>query len=537
MMAKVENAIILAAGMGSRMAPLTYNCPKGLIEVRGESLIERQICQLLEKGIRDIIIVTGYQKEAFDVLKKKYEGNVTLLHNPYYEKKNNISSMYLAREYLKNTYILSSDNYYTENIFNSEESESWYCAITDGIPRQEWGLDLDEFGKIVAIHKTAEVNQPFMYGAVYFNRAFSEKFRLILEKEYADLATHGFLWEEILKKHLAELEIKARLESKTVVYEIESFEELRAFDGKYRKASGNFLIELISKFFQVGEEEITNIQPQKMGLTNDSFVFCIRGRHYIFRLPGKGSEQFIDRKKEAFVYEKLRKMKVTDRVIYLDAETGIKISFYEEKSRHIHINDTVQLKKAIQILKRIHQSGIVVEEKFGIETCKKYEEINHEHPEFFERYIENRKKIEELENFWKTQGMKQVLCHTDFIQENILCLQDGEVCLIDWEYSGMSEPMVDLAIFVICGWYPEERLLELARDYFEDELSVLEYFRVYFGAALSAITWAAWARTKEYQGYRFDCVNYAEKIYSYVEPCIKKAEYWMERLKDEKRNK
>ena len=62
---KVDNAIIMAAGMANRFAPLSYICPKPLLNVKGEILIERQIQQLKNAGIYDIIVVVGYMKENF----------------------------------------------------------------------------------------------------------------------------------------------------------------------------------------------------------------------------------------------------------------------------------------------------------------------------------------------------------------------------------------------------------------------------------------------------------------------------------------
>lgn len=528
-MAKVENAIILAAGMGSRMVPLTYEIPKGLVKVRGESLVERQICQLMERGIMDILLVTGYLEEQFKELEEKYAGVVRCIYNPDYEVKNNISSLYLVRNDLKNTYILSCDNYYTENIFQAEEDGSWYCVIKDDVARAEWGVELSPEGRIIEIQKTAEANQPFLYGAVYFEQAFSEKFRQILEIEYAHPKNHALLWEDILKKYLADLEIKAKIESKNIVYELESFEELREFDRQYQATSGNALLGLIADIFAVSEKEIVGIMPQKLGMTNHSFVFRIKDEQYIFRLPGQGSQQFIDRQKEAFVYQELKDKDITDRLIYINGENGIKIARFEEESRTIHIGDKEQLKKAIQMLKEVHESGIRVEEEFGVESCKRYEAINSDQPEFFENYKANRHRVEKLSSFLRKQGIQPVFCHTDFVQENILCLKDGNVRLIDWEYSAMSEPMVDLAVFIICGWYQEEDLKELALQYFDRELEPLDWFRVYYGVVLSALTWAAWSKHKEYHGYYFQEEDYPQKIYSYVEPYLKKAEQWMEK--------
>ncbi|MDZ5000640.1 NTP transferase domain-containing protein, partial [Clostridium perfringens] len=114
---KVDNAIIMAAGLSSRFAPLSFERPKGLLEVKGEILIERQIKQLQEAGITDITIVVGYMKESFYYLKDKF--NVEIVVNNDYNKRNNNSTLYLVREKLKNTYICSSDNYFTKNVFES----------------------------------------------------------------------------------------------------------------------------------------------------------------------------------------------------------------------------------------------------------------------------------------------------------------------------------------------------------------------------------------------------------------------------------
>ena len=125
-----RNAIIMAAGMSSRFAPLSLETPKALLNVKDEIMIERQIGQLREAGIDEIVIVVGYLKEKFEYLKEKY--HVILVENPYYKQMNNFSTLYVAREYLKNTWICSADNYFTENVF-MEESENYAVDATKNI--------------------------------------------------------------------------------------------------------------------------------------------------------------------------------------------------------------------------------------------------------------------------------------------------------------------------------------------------------------------------------------------------------------------
>ena len=120
---RIDNAVILSAGMSTRFVPLNFEIPKGLLTVKGEPLIERQICQLREKGIEEIIIVVGYMKEQFEYLVGKY--GVILVETDEYETKNNHASIWAARQYLKNTIITSSDLYFDENIFETYAYDSF----------------------------------------------------------------------------------------------------------------------------------------------------------------------------------------------------------------------------------------------------------------------------------------------------------------------------------------------------------------------------------------------------------------------------
>ena len=137
---KVDNAVIMAAGASSRFAPLSYEMPKALIPVRGEVLIERQIRQLQEAGVPEIIVVTGYKHECFDYLADKF--HVKLVHNPEYHVRNNHSSIYAVRNYLHNSYICSSDNYFTKNPFETEVDDAYYAAVYADGETREWCMEL-----------------------------------------------------------------------------------------------------------------------------------------------------------------------------------------------------------------------------------------------------------------------------------------------------------------------------------------------------------------------------------------------------------
>lgn len=123
-----KNAIILAAGFGMRMVPINTQTPKALIEIDGETLIERIIKQLHELGIKNIYIVVGFMKEQFEYLIDEYD--VELIVNEKYTSKNNLHSLYLASDYLANSYIIPCDIWTDRNPFSKHELYSWYM-VTD----------------------------------------------------------------------------------------------------------------------------------------------------------------------------------------------------------------------------------------------------------------------------------------------------------------------------------------------------------------------------------------------------------------------
>ncbi len=259
---QTDNAIIMAAGISSRFAPISYEKPKALIEVRGEVLIERQIRQLLEAGIHEIIIVVGCQKEQFFYLRDRYP--VTIVENKEYLVRNNHSSVYAAREYLRNTYICSADNYFALNPFEKETQGAYYAAVFSPGETGEWCLttDADDLITQVAIGGRACW---YMLGHAFWSEAFSRSFLRILEKEYDKEETKTKLWEDIYKEHIGELPMKIRRYPKEQIYEFDSLDELRLFDSSYIEHSGSRIMEKLAAAFGCPESAFTNMEPLKSG--------------------------------------------------------------------------------------------------------------------------------------------------------------------------------------------------------------------------------------------------------------------------------
>lgn len=218
------NAIILAAGLGSRLKPLTKEVPKPLVKVNGLSLIERQIYLLKEAGICEIIIVIGYMSDKFKFLEKKY--NVKLIYNNKYKEYNNIYSLYLAQDYLNNTYILEGDVYLTKNLFIENLKHSTYFAVKKEMYENEWVLKYDNKKRLQEIYIGYEKGAYVMSGISYWNiddtKVIKDKLnKLIKNKNFKNL-----YWDDIVRKEVKNFNINVEEVDFNCVYEIDTVEDL-----------------------------------------------------------------------------------------------------------------------------------------------------------------------------------------------------------------------------------------------------------------------------------------------------------------------
>ena len=281
----VDNAVIMAAGTSSRFAPLSYEKPKALIPVKGEILIERQIRQLQEAGVPEIYVVTGYQAEAFSYLEQKC--GVHLVHNPDYLKRNNNASIYAVKEFLKNTYLCSADNYFTENPFEREVSDCYYAEVYADGPTKEWCMQEGEDGTICHVQIGGE-NAWYMLGHTFWDEKFSKKFVEILEREYDLPETADLLWESIFMKHLSELKMKIRKYADGVIFEFDTLDELRDFDSSYICDTRSQILKEIARQLHCGEENLRKITAYKDD-TNEAagFTFSVGEDRYLYSYQEK----------------------------------------------------------------------------------------------------------------------------------------------------------------------------------------------------------------------------------------------------------
>jgi len=282
---KVENAIIMAAGLSSRFVPISYEKPKGLLTVHGEVLIERQIEMLREAGIEDIVVVVGYKKELFFYLEEKY--GVEIVVNPDYAKRNNNSTLMRVREKLGNTYICTSDLYLTSSPFKQYMWKACYFAEYAEGKTDEWCLEIGGSGRIKGVSIGGESSW-YMCDLAYFDRAFSERFCEILEAEYDEPQTAAKLWEEIFSDHIGELDMEVRKLESGTIHEFDSLDEMKDFDPLFLENVDVDIFNHIESVLGCDRSEIRDVYPLKQGLTNLSCHFTVDSGEYVYRHPGVG---------------------------------------------------------------------------------------------------------------------------------------------------------------------------------------------------------------------------------------------------------
>ena len=532
---RVDSAVILAAGFGSRFVPLTFETPKGLLEVFGERMIERQIAQLHEVGVKDITIVVGYLKEKFEYLIDKW--GVKLLYNPEYHNKNTLTTVYRARDCFKgkNTYLLSSDNWIRGNMYHTYECGAWYASTFIEGKTSEWVMDYNKKGLITKV-QVGGADSWVMYGPVFFSREFSEVFFPTLEAYYHMPGTEQMYWEQVLvdllngtsDEHLPEgfeavvPEMYINKQPADQIYEFENLEELRLFDEKYRNRSDNAAMELVADVLHIPESEITDLRCLKAGMTNKSFLFRAKGRSYICRIPGPGTGLLINRKQEKNVYDAVKGLGITEHVVYMSGDSGYKISEYYEGVRTSNPRDWDDVERCMELVKKLHNSFIRVGHKFDIrERIEFYESICDGYERrLFEDYGTVKAHMVEIMNRLGQMKRPSVLSHIDSVCDNFLFLPNGDIKLIDWEYAGMCDPLIDVSMCAIYSYYNEEEVEKRIRVYLGHEPSEEELFVYYAYIALGGFLWCLWAVYKSSVGEEFG--DYTLVMYRYAKKYYKK---------------
>ncbi len=277
-------------------------------------------------------------------------------------------------------------------------------------------------------------------------------------------------------------------------------------------------VEIITAAMNVQPDEINEIRILKKGMTNRSFFYRVDGENYILRIPGEGTDQLINRKEEAEVYQLLDGLEISDNLVFIDAKKGYKITRFLTDARVCDVKSDDDLKNCMRKLKDFHDSNLKVGHVFDIfEKINFYESLWKERNSQYVDYLQTKENIWKLKTLidgWVAPEQDYRLVHIDAVPDNFLIMEDGEIRLIDWEYAGMQDPDVDLAMFCIYAMYNREQIDHLIQIYHGDACNEMRRLKIYCYVAACGLLWSNWCEYKKSLGVEFG--EYAMKQYEYA---------------------
>ena len=510
-----KNAIILAAGFGMRMVPINTETPKGLLEIKGERLIECTIRQLHEVGITEIYIVVGFMKEQYEYLIDEY--GVDLIVAPDYASKNNLHSLKTAADHLSNSYIIPCDIWCEKNPYSRNELYSWY--MVSDLVDDDSTVRVNRKQELVVQKEQAGGNA--MIGICYLLEAEAAIVRERLEELVRDSRYDGAFWEETLYRK-DRMIVTARVVHAADAVEINTYEQLREIDSDSSQLQTD-AIQVICEALGAQQDEVTNITVLKKGMTNRSFLFSCKDKKYIMRIPGEGTDQLINRRQEAAVYQTIAGRRICDEIAYINPENGYKITEYLEGARVCDAEKEEDLQKCMKKLREFHGQKLRVDHSFDLfGQMEYYESLWEGTPSAYKDYEKTKAHVLQLKDYIEANAGERVLTHIDAVPDNFLFVEENgkeEIRLIDWEYAGMQDPHVDIAMFCIYSLYKKEQVDHLIDLYFEGSCDDKTRIKIYCYIAVCGLLWSNWCEYKRKLGVEFG--EYSLRQYRYAKDYYK----------------
>lgn len=231
-----ERAVIVAAGFGSRLLPITKEIPKPLIKVNGKRIIDTIIDALHDNGIQEIHIVVGHLKELFYELLKKYQG-IHFIENPYYQEYNNLSSLFCAREYLENAIVLDGDQIIKNRAILEPyfDASGYCCSWIDQENNGEWILKIED-KKIIGCDRNGKSKGLQLHSISFWSKKDAERLKKHLEEEFLVNRNKSIYWDDIvIFLHPEDYDLKIKKIASRDLIEIDSLSDLTAVDRSYER--------------------------------------------------------------------------------------------------------------------------------------------------------------------------------------------------------------------------------------------------------------------------------------------------------------
>ena len=369
-----------------------------------------------------------------------------------------------------------------------------------------------------------------MIGISYVTEPEATIVRTELEKMDKDPKHDDAFWEETLYRE-DRMILHARVVREADVVEINTYEQLRDLDSDSNHLKSD-AIKTIAEALGCREDEVVDISVLKKGMTNRSFLFSANGSKYIMRIPGEGTDRLINRKQEAAVFKAISGLGLCDDPVYINPENGYKITPFLDETRTCDPDNVKDLKRCMEKLREFHTMHLTVAHTFDIwGQIEFYESLWEGAPSVYRDYKKTKENVFSLRSYVDRTDKDWCLTHIDAVPDNFLFYTpqgaEGEqLQLPDWEYSGMQDPHVDIAMFCIFSLYNKQQCDRLIDIYFEGQCDKKTRTKIYCYIAMCGLLWSNWCEYKrklgvEFGEYSLRQYRFAKDYYRYARELMK----------------
>lgn len=511
---RIKTAVILAAGRRQ-----DFDCPVSLLKLDEALIIDRNISTLESCGIEQFVLVAGYQA---DQLAEHLSGkqNVTIINNPRYKWSGTMYGLSLVKGLLHEDFlVLKSDVVFEQRAVTELLEEKNLFSTVIAAPSghsDEAFVELDGEGNIFRISKDIHQINKVQGELTGIAKISMEVFEKMLE--YFDGNQNPFLNFEYVLENIGRIyRFTGVMVDDLVWSKVETREQYQNLINivfprilrKEKEMKEKFAADTIVDILHIPREEIVEISFAG-GMTNTNYYVELTDKKYILRLPGRMTESMINR-----VNEKRNAQIASDRgwnckLVYCNEKTGVKLSEYIDNAetlnpRTVKLEENVKL--TAQILKQVHTSDIVLENRFDpFEETLKYEVLcDSPSIKMLEGYEQLREKVFGLKERLCQIGYAQKPCHNDLVAANLVKDGAGRLYLIDWEYSGVNDPMCDMAaLFLENDFSSEDEELFFSYYFMGEEVDLAPYReKILIFKIVLDFLWSLWTVLKESKGDDF----------------------------------
>ena len=478
-------------------------------------MIDRTIEALEALGYSNILLVVGWQAQLYQ---KYASDSVRLVLNPDYKFTSSMGSLAVAAPYIHEDFLLvEGDTFYEYKVLKAlTETENENCiAITEESGSGDEAFVETRHGFVTKVSKDRHQICNFEGELLGIARISKEVLDVMLQKW--ERSNNPYLNYEYLLFDSTDVLDRPYIKFSNLIWgDVDCEEDFSKLCNyiypRLRRKENPFDYENLVSYLKVifPNEQIENEVriTQIGGMSNKNFKVVKGCSEYVLRVPGNGSEGMVVRSNEEQNSMQACKMGINPPVRYFNAKNGIKLADYVKNAETLNgatIQRTSNMDKIVKIFQTLHHSHV----RFGNEFNVFNEILNYEHllekanGRMYEGYEPVREKVFRLEEYLNGLGVSVKPCHNDIVAENFLKAEDGTIYLIDWEYSGMNDPMWDIAALFLENNFTDENQDYFLSHYFEGMEPANARKKIFAYQILMDYLWTVWTCIKEAQGDDF----------------------------------